>query len=209
MTRIAPSIIACDFTRLREEIKRVEDAGCDLIHLDVMDGHFVPNITFGPLIVNALSRITNLPLDVHLMITNPEKYWERFEEAGADFISFHIEIAKNPREIILNMHKKNIKAGVALNPGTPVNKIKKFFDIVDFVLVMTVNPGFSGQDFIQEPVEKIRELKKYNITVEVDGGINENTAPLVIKAGADILVSGTGIFKSKDVKRTIEKMKSL
>jgi len=209
MPLVAPSILSCDFSKLKEEIKMVEEAGADLIHIDVMDGHFVPNITFGPLICEAVNKITDLPLDVHLMIENPEKYYERFIEAGADYISFHIEAVPEPTELLRKIRENGVKAGLTLNPPTPLSKILPYLKEVDFVLVMTVNPGFGGQKMIEDALSKIPELKKYGVIVEVDGGIKKENAEKVVKLGADIIVSGSGIFKHENPSEVIKYIKSL
>lgn len=209
MPLVAPSILSCDFSKLKEEIKMVEEAGADLIHIDVMDGHFVPNITFGPLICEAVNKITDLPLDVHLMIENPEKYYERFIEAGADYISFHIEAVPEPTELLRKIRENGVKAGLTLNPPTPLSKILPYLKEVDFVLVMTVNPGFGGQKMIEDALSKIPELKKYGVIVEVDGGIKKENAEKVVKLGADIIVSGSGIFKHENPPEVIKYIKSL
>lgn len=207
--KIAPSILSADFTQLKDDIQKVVDAGCDLLHLDVMDGHFVPNITFGPLLVDAIHRITDIPLDVHLMISDPKFYWKTFMDVGASMISFHKEAVLLPERLIEDMKKAGVKVGMALNPLTPLNDIKLYLGSLDFVLVMTVDPGFGGQKFMEEPLEKIRTLKEMGITVEVDGGIKLSNAKVVIECGADILVSGTGIFKEPDPGEAVRKLKSL
>lgn len=207
--RIAPSILSCDFTRLKEEVEKVVDAGCDMIHIDVMDGHFVPNITFGPLLVNAINRITDIPLDVHLMISDPKFYWQSFRDAGASMISFHREAVKSPKDLIDDMKKSEITVGFALNPATPLEDIQPFIQLVDFILVMTVVPGFGGQKFMEEPLKKIKVLKEMGITIEVDGGIKLSNAKKVIEYGADILVSGTGIFGQSDPGEAVRRFKLL
>ncbi len=207
--KIAPSILSADFTRLKDDILEVVDAGCDLLHLDVMDGHFVPNITFGPLLVDAIHRITEVPLDVHLMISDPKFYWKAFRDAGASMISFHREAVEFPEVLIGEMKKGGVRVGLALNPATPPQDIQPFIQSVDFVLVMTVVPGFGGQKFIQEPLEKIKILKDLGVTVEVDGGIKLSNAKLVIEHGVDILVSGSGIFKQPDPGEAVRKFKKL
>lgn len=207
--KIAPSILSCDFSRLGEEIKKVEEAGCDILHLDVMDGHFVPNITFGPLLVETIHRITNLPLDVHLMIEDPEFYWKKFKDAGTSIISFHKEVVESPNGLIDTMKRENVTVGLALNPGTPLEDILPFVHSVDFVVVMTVDPGFGGQKFIEEPVEKVKILSEMGVTVEVDGGIKVSNAKKVIESGADILVSGSGIFREPDPAGAVKAFKAL
>ncbi len=212
--KIAPSLLSCDFTKLQKEIESVEKAGAHLLHLDVMDGHFVPNLTIGPFIVEAIHRCTPLPLDVHLMIEEPQKYIASFIQAGATMISFHQEVIKSPEKIIDSIKKLGAKAGVALNPDTPLEKIKGTLPYVDFVLVMSVHPGFGGQKFIGASVSKIQDLKKWRETqglsfeIEVDGGIKVDNIGLVAKAGANIFVSGSGIFKTPDIQKTISQMKT-
>ncbi len=211
--KIAPSILSADFTRLYEEIKKVEEAGADYIHIDVMDGHFVPNITFGPLIVKAVRKITNLPLDVHLMITDPDKYIDQFSEAGADIITIHAEASIHLHRSIQNIKSKGKRVGVSLNPATPLDVLKYILDELDLILIMTVNPGFEAQRFIPSVVPKIGELRKeierrgIECEIEVDGGINIDTIGIVSAAGADVFVAGSAIFYSKDYKETIKKMR--
>lgn len=212
--KIAPSLLSCDFTRLKEEIKAVESAGAHLLHLDVMDGHFVPNLTIGPFIVEAIRRCTKLPLDVHLMIEEPQKYIEPFIKAGANMISFHQEVTEAPQALFDVIRGQGLKAGLALNPDTPLEKIKNFLPQLDFVLVMSVHPGFGGQKFIETSVSKIQELKKWrdaqklSFEIEVDGGIKVENIDRVAKAGANIFVSGSGIFKTPDYQKTISQMKA-
>lgn len=204
MVKIAPSILSADFAKLGEEIKEVEEAGADYIHVDVMDGHFVPNITIGPLIVEAIKPITNLPLDVHLMIENPDQYIEAFAKAGASIITVHEEAAVHLHRTVHLIKSYGIKAGVTINPATPVAMIEPILRDVDLALVMTVNPGFGGQSFIHEAVDKIERLdelrKKHNYTyeIEIDGGVNTETAKICTDAGADVLVAGSAIFNKED-----------
>lgn len=207
--KIAPSILSCDFTRLGKEVETVVDAGCDMLHLDVMDGHFVPNITFGPLLVKALHKITDIPLDVHLMIEDPGFYWKRFGDAGASIISFHRETVKSPEGLIDEMKRENITVGLALNPATPLEDILPYLKLVDFILVMTVVPGFGGQKFMEEPLDKVRRLNEMGVTVEVDGGIKVSNAKKVIESGADILVSGSGVFGEGDPAEAVKRFKAL
>lgn len=210
MIKIAPSILSADFTCLEREIKKVESAGADMLHIDVMDGHFVPNITIGPVVVKYIRKVTNLPLDVHLMITEPERFIGPFIEAGSDMITVHIEtISKRALKAkSRELRRQGIKFGVSLNPDTPLSKIKGVLAYVDFVLVMTVNPGFSGQEFIPAVVPKIKELRKiFKGEISVDGGVNARVAPLLIRAGSDILAVGSYIFGAKDVKSAIEGMR--
>ena len=208
--KIGSSILAADFSKLTEEIKLIEQAGVDFIHCDVMDGHFVPNITFGPLIIKALRKSTNLTLDVHLMIENPNEYIKVFKEAGSDIITVHIEALKEPQSVIQQIKKLGLKAGISINPPTSIDKIEPILGIVDMVLIMTVNPGFGGQKFISSCVPKIRKLRqKFSGDIEVDGGINNETAMTSIRAGANMIVAGTYLFKSKNVKEAVQKLKNL
>ncbi len=209
MVLIAPSILSADFGNIAKEIERVEKAGADWLHLDVMDGHFVPNLTFGPLLVEAVHRCTDLPLDVHLMIQNPAKYIQDFARAGADFITFHIEDCRNPLKVISLIRKHNVKAGCSIKPRTGFESIKPIVKELNLVLIMTVEPGFGGQKFMPQMLSKIRKAKDYIIKnrlktlIEVDGGINPSTSRLVREAGADVLVAGASIFKSSDYNRVI------
>jgi ribulose-phosphate 3-epimerase len=208
--KVAPSILSADFSCLEREIKRVERAGADMLHIDVMDGHFVPNITIGPVVIKYIRRVTKLPLDVHLMIEKPEKYVDDFLKAGSDMITMHVETinASGFKLQARRLKKKGIKAGISLNPGTPFKKIKNFLDAADFVLVMTVNPGFGGQEFIPSVLPKIRKLRSvYNGDISVDGGINGKTARWVVNAGANVLAAGSYIFGAKDVKKAIKSLR--
>jgi ribulose-phosphate 3-epimerase len=215
VTKVAPSILSADFRCLEEEIKKVERGGADLIHVDVMDGHFVPNITIGPLVVKAARKCTSLPLDVHLMIENPHKYIPDFARAGADIIKVQVEASKNLAEDIELINQNNVKPGVVVNPDTPVETIYPVLDKVVMVLLMTVNPGFEGQKFMPKVLPKIRELRaeiqkrNLEVDIEVDGGINLETAPKAVKAGANVLVAGSAIFYAKDPIEVIQKMKKL
>jgi len=198
---IAPSILDADFARLADEIAAVEVAGVKIVHLDVMDGHFVPNITIGPLVIAKLRNVSNLVFDSHLMISEPAKYAERFVEAGVNHITFHIEVSDEPEELIDKLHEQDVTAGICLNPETPVEAIKKFAPLCDMVLVMTVHPGFGGQKFMLEAAKKIieiREIVGQEIRIEVDGGIDPQTAPIVVSYGADTLVVGQAIFSKAD-----------
>ena len=207
--KIAPSVLAADFTKLASEIQRVEQGGCDMIHIDVMDGHFVPNITVGPFIVKAIRRITRLPLDVHLMIENPEKYVKSFAEAGADHITVHAEACPGNLAQVLDLIRScSVTRGVSLRPQTPLSSIEKNLKDVDLVLLMTVNPGFGGQAFMPEVMPKVRELRaRFDGDIQVDGGINKETGSEAVKAGANVLVAGTAIFGRKDTKQAIEDLR--
>lgn len=203
MIRVAPSILAADWGRINEEAKAVTDAGADLIHLDVMDGSFVPPITFGADFVRAVGKVTKLPLDVHLMIVNPENHITAFADAGASMITVHEEVSPHLHRTIQHIHERGVKAGVALNPGTPVSSLKDVIGNIDLILIMSVNPGWGGQEFITHSATKIAEAALLikasgrDVMLEVDGGINEQTAQLVVNAGANVLVSGSYIFKQK------------
>jgi ribulose-phosphate 3-epimerase len=215
MVKIAPSILSADFTKLGEEIRKVEAAGADLIHIDVMDGHFVPNITIGPLVVKACRKITKLPLDVHLMIENPDRYIPDFARAGADIITVQVEASKNLAEDIELIRQNNVKPGVVVNPATPIEKVFPVLKNISMVLIMSVNPGFEAQKFMPEVLPKIRKLKaesskqKVGIDIEVDGGINLETAKEAVKAGANVLVAGSAIFYAENYQKIISQLKSL
>lgn len=214
MLRIAPSILSADFSKLASEIQEVEQGGADWIHVDVMDGHFVPNITIGPLVVESIRPHTKLPLDVHLMISEPDSYIQTFAAAGADCISVHVETCKHLHRTLDLVKEQGVKAGVVLNPATPIEHIEYVLPQLDFVLIMTVNPGFGGQQFIQPMLAKIRRLRNMldengysNVEIEVDGGINSTTAPLVTEAGANILVAGNAIFNEPNRAEAIQKIR--
>ena len=208
--KIAPSILSADFSKLAMELKKVKLAGADLIHVDVMDGHFVPNITIGPVVVKFMRQSTALPLDVHLMIQNPAKYVGAFVNSGSDMITVHIETVslKELQAIAKGLKKIKVKLGISLNPGTPLAKIKPVLGMVDFVLVMSVNPGFGGQAFIPGAIKKIKQLRAiFAKDIAVDGGINFQTAKLVKQAGANILVAGSYIFGAKNIKQAINSLR--
>lgn len=210
MQKIAPSILSADFSKLGEEIKRMEKSGADYIHIDVMDGHFVPNITIGPPVVRSIRNSTGLIFDVHLMIEDPDKYIDDFMDAGADIITVHAEASKHLHRTIQKIKQHGKKAGVSLNPATPISSILHILNDIDIVLIMTVNPGFSGQTFIESLVEKISEAKKIikekklKVDIEVDGGIDLHNVGIVAKAGANIIVSGSTIFNAVDAAQVIE-----
>jgi len=212
---IAPSILSADFVRLGEEVKDVEAAGANWIHVDVMDGHFVPNITIGPLIVEAVNRVTDLPLDVHLMIEKPERYLVAFKEAGADIISVQVETCPHVHRTVQMIHDAGAKAGVVLNPATPLSVLEWILPCVDVVTIMSVNPGFGGQSFIRGSLGKIEALSRMigergcQALVEVDGGVNETTIGEVSRAGADVLVAGSAVFGSKDYRATLKRFRTL
>ena len=215
--QISPSILSADFSQLGSEIKKLEEGGADLIHVDVMDGHFVPNLTIGPPVIKNLRKYTKLPFDVHLMISPVHEYIENYANAGADIITIHPEATKNLKESISLIQKFGKKVGVSLNPKTKIKTLIDEISNIDLVLVMSVNPGFGGQKFMPEVLDKIKELKKikeenqYHFDIEVDGGINFSNSKKVLEAGADILVSGTTVFKENDgnIKTNIEKLKSM
>ena len=214
--QISPSILAGDFSQLGSEIKKLEIGGADMIHVDVMDGHFVPNLTIGPPVIKALRKYTKLPFDVHLMISPVHKYIKNFSDAGSDIITIHPEATENLKDSIDLIKNLGKKVGISLNPDTPIDKIVKYLNEINLVLVMTVHPGFGGQKFISKRLDKIKNLKKikdeknFDFKIEVDGGINFENNKLVIAAGADILVSGTTIFRDNngDIKKNIELLRT-
>lgn len=214
MKKIAPSILSADFSKLGDEIKQVEKAGADYIHVDVMDGHFVPNITIGPLIVSAIRPTTSLPLDVHLMIENPDQYIPAFAHAGADIISVHVETCKHLHRTIMAIKEQGKKAGLVINPATPIEMIKPIFPEIDLLLFMTVNPGFGGQAFIPSVLDKVKQAAKWReemgleIEFEVDGGINPVTAALCAKAGVDVFVAGSAIFSQPNRDQAIQEIRA-
>jgi ribulose-phosphate 3-epimerase len=213
MVKIAPSILSADFSRLGEEIRDAEKAGADFIHVDVMDGHFVPNITIGPLVVKAARKSASVSLDVHLMIEAPDNYIKEFAESGADIITVHEEASVHLHRTIQNIRECGVKAGVSLNPATPVSNLEFVLPYIDMVLVMSVNPGFGGQKFIPEALSKIEALKniiierKLKIDIEVDGGVNTDNVADVVRAGADIVVMGSAFYNSGDYAGTVEKVR--
>ncbi|PRS17616.1 ribulose-phosphate 3-epimerase [Bacillus paralicheniformis] len=214
MVYVAPSILSADFARLGEEIRDVEQGGADFIHIDVMDGHFVPNLTIGPLVVEAVRPITELPLDVHLMIEAPDRYIPAFAKAGADILSVHVEACPHLHRTIQLIKEQGVKAGVVFNPHTPVQQIEHVLEDLDLVLLMTVNPGFGGQSFISSVLPKIRQVKEMaeqkglaDLLIEVDGGVNKMTARQCIEAGANLLVAGSAVYNEKDRKKAISDIK--
>ncbi len=205
---IAPSLLSADFSKLGEEIKAVEKSGADWIHVDIMDGHFVPNLTIGPVVVKSIRPVTKLPLDVHLMIENPEKYVESFAKAGANIITFHIEAQDDPKEVIKLIRYFKKKVGVSIRPKTDLKTIEPILSMIDMVLIMTVEPGFAGQEFILDALPKIEALRKiFKKDIQVDGGINDSTASEVRSSGANVIVAGTAIFGTKDYAGAIRKLR--
>ena len=213
MIKLAPSILSADFARLLEDVKKVEKAGCEYLHIDVMDGHFVPNITLGPAIVKSLRRDVNMVFDTHLMIENPDDYIKDFVDAGSDLIVVHAEACRHLHRTIQNIKSYNVKVGVALNPATSIESIKHIIEDVDMVLIMTVNPCFGGQSFIESMLEKIKELKQLiddknlNVDIQVDGGIKPDNIHKVVEAGANIIVAGSAIFNSENIEETVSLMR--
>lgn len=213
--KISPSILASNFGNLKEVLKKLEKANVDLIHIDVMDGHFVPNITVGPFFVETIKNLTKIPLDVHLMIKNPEKYYEKFIKAGADWLIVHYEALCHHDSIMKSIREKGAKNGIAINPSTPVFFLKEIFPYTDLVLVMGVNPGFSGQEIIPRTVDKVKELKDikrdggYNFEIAFDGGVNLDNARKILEKGCDILMVGSSLFNSEDLEKRIEEFKKI
>jgi len=213
--KIAPSILSADLLKLKEQIEIVEQNGADLIHVDIMDGHFVPNITFGPVIVKALKRITKLPLDVHLMISNPDNYAPHFIDAGGDYITIHQESSKDLKKSIQYVKDLKAKVGVSVNPSTEISTILPVLAELDLVLLMTVNPGFGAQKFINSVIEKVKKISDikekngYSFLIEVDGGINLKTVPTVVEAGAEVLVAGNAIFGQNDIAIACRELKKV
>ncbi len=211
--KIAPSLLSADFSNLERDIKMLEEGGAHLLHLDVMDGHFVPNITFGPFVVKAINNVANIPLDVHLMIENPGDYIDAFIDAGAAYLTVHVEATPHVHRVLQKIKARGVKAGVSLNPHTPLSSIEEILDDIDLILIMSVNPGFGGQSFIPNTLDKLKRLKELlveknatHIEVEVDGGIKLDNIKEVADAGCDIFVSGSGIFKVENPKEMIGEM---
>ena len=215
--QVSPSILSADFSKLGDDIKRLEQSGADMIHVDVMDGHFVPNLTIGPPVIKSLRKYTKLPFDVHLMINPVHKYIKDYSEAGADIITFHPEATEDILETINLIKSLNKKVGISLNPNTKIKAAEKHLDKIDLILIMSVHPGFGGQKFIEDVVQKIRDLdkirkeKKLNFKIEIDGGINFETSKIAVDAGVDILVSGTTVFKENngDLEKNIKTLKQM
>ena len=214
MIQIAPSILSADFSRLEQEIAKVETAGADLVHIDIMDGHFVPNLTFGAPVVKAIRKVTKLPFDVHLMVENPENFISPFTQAGADILTVHVEATKHLHRVIQSIKENKLRAGVSLNPSTPLCALEEIISDVDLILVMSVNPGFGGQKFIQSSLDKIRRLKAMllainsHAVIEVDGGVTLDNVAQLKAAGADILVAGSAIYGVTDCAKVIAAMKN-
>jgi ribulose-phosphate 3-epimerase len=211
--KVAPSILAADFAKIEDQIRLAEAGGADWIHVDVMDGHFVPNLTFGPIMVSALNRITNKPLDVHLMMDNPEFFLEDFVEAGADHIIVHYEAVVHLNNLIERIKGLGAKAGVAINPSTPTDVLKEIINDADQILVMSVNPGFGGQKFIESSYRRLSEVKALvpkgrEVHIEVDGGVSLENAASLVRAGANVLISGTSVFKSNDIAGAVRKLRA-
>lgn len=215
MSRLAPSILSADFSKLGEEISTIEKAGADIIHVDVMDGHFVPNISYGAVVMKSLLGKTKMPFDVHLMIENVDRYIDEFVTENTEYITVHQEVCMHLHRTIDHIKSKGIKAGVSINPATPISSLENILEYVDLVLVMSVNPGFGGQKFIESSLEKIRKLKRireenrYNFVIEVDGGVNLENGRKLVKTGADILVAGSSVFAADDVVKRVEKFKEM
>ncbi len=213
--KIAPSLLSADFANLERDIKMLEKGGADVLHVDVMDGHFVPNITIGPLVVDAINKVASIPLDVHLMIENPGDYVDAFVDAGADYLTVHVEATPHLHRVIQKIKSRGVKAGVSLNPHTPLSSIEEVLGDIDLILIMAVNPGFGGQGFIENTLDKLKRLKKLlveknaeHIEIEVDGGVKIENIKEISEAGCDIFVSGSGIFKAAKPKELIQQMKA-
>ncbi|MGI6529432.1 MAG: ribulose-phosphate 3-epimerase [Clostridia bacterium] len=214
MIKIAPSILSADFAMLGDEIRKIEEAGADMVHIDVMDGHYVPNLTIGLPVIKSIRKITKLPFDVHLMIDNAERYLEDYHAAGADIITVHVEAVKHIHRVVQSIHKLGIKAGVALNPGTPLCMVEPVLEDVDMILLMSVNPGFGGQSYIHSVTDKIRELRRMlnernlNTDIQVDGGVDAVTVKDVIEAGANVIVAGSAVYKAEDTREIISVLRN-
>ena len=211
--KISPSLLSADFVNLERDIKMLEEGGAHLLHVDVMDGHFVPNITIGPPVVAAINKVASIPLDVHLMIENPGNYVDDFIKAGADYLTVHVEAAPHLHRVLQQIQAQGVKAGVSLNPHTPVSSIENVLDVLDMVLIMSVNPGFGGQSFIPQALNKVKQVKqmlkehgKEHIEIEIDGGVKLDNIKDIADAGVDVFVSGSGIFKAEDPKDMIQEM---
>jgi ribulose-phosphate 3-epimerase len=211
--KISPSLLSADFVNLERDIKMLEEGGAHLLHVDVMDGHFVPNITIGPPVVAAINKVASIPLDVHLMIENPGSYVDDFIKAGADYLTVHVEAAPHLHRVLQQIKAQGVKAGVSLNPHTPVSSIENVLDVLDMVLIMSVNPGFGGQSFIPQALNKVKQVKqmlkehgKEHIEIEIDGGVKLDNIKEIADAGVDVFVSGSGIFKADDPKDMIQEM---
>ncbi len=212
--RIAPSILSADFSRLAAEIERVENAGAHQLHVDVMDGHYVPNLTFGPMVVEAIRRSTRLPLDVHLMIENADRWIDAFVDAGADMIAFHPESIRHPHMALTSIQKRGKKAGLALNPGLSLASVEELLPLANYAIIMSVNPGWGGQDFIDGSFERARRLRRFaqdnrlSLDIEIDGGMNAERVPRAALAGVDVVIAGSAIFKAKDPEAVVRQMLS-
>jgi ribulose-phosphate 3-epimerase len=212
--RIAPSILSADFSRLASEIERVERAGAHQLHVDVMDGHYVPNLTFGPMVVEAMRRVTRLPLDVHLMIEDADRWIDPFVDSGADMVAFHPESVYHPHLVLTSIQKRGRKAGLALNPGLSLSSVEELLPLADYAIVMSVNPGWGGQDFIEGSFERAENLRRFarenhlTLDIEIDGGMNVERVPRAALAGIDVVIAGSAIFKAKDPEAVVRQMLS-